>query len=117
VDQFIRDGRRQIGRQPRPFAVGHPFHMAHDILEQEGHALEGTIGQLLPGHLAGPFEHRPDNRIERRVVPFDPLDCGFDQLRRFDVLAMDKFREPEPVIFRIIGKCHSDSSPCYRDAR
>ena len=51
-----------------------------EILDEEGNAFEGAIGERAFGFLAGVLIPFIDHCIEGWIVPLDPFDGGFDQL-------------------------------------
>ena len=100
-----RDETRRHGSAPRAscrparsaappqgaVAVRHrlPGVVGGQILQQERHAAERTVGQVAAvGDLAGVVEPADDHGVERTVEPLDALDRRLGQLDRFRVAAL-----------------------------
>ena len=61
-----------------------------EVLEQEGHAAEGPVGQLARGLLARLVVEPMDDRVDLGVDALGALDRGLDQLRGRGLAAADQ---------------------------
>jgi hypothetical protein len=96
-------GGHEILQGPAPAAHGNPRPRMEYILEQEGHAGEGTGGDRRDGGLPGQFIHGDDHGVEARIPAFDPADRLFTEFGRAHLAFADEHRQTEavvPVIFR-----------------
>nr|WP_293248379.1 hypothetical protein [Nannocystis sp.] len=71
-----------------------------EVLEQEGDAGEGTLGQGLAGLGPGLLVHRGDDRVDARVDGLDALDDRLHELARVKLAGADERGEAEAVEFR-----------------
>ena len=92
-DERAVDGRDRHRVAERNVAVRHrlPGVRRPQVLQQERHAAERSLGQIGPGgDLAGVIEPAQDDGVDRSIELLDPLDRRFGQLERRNVTVGDE---------------------------
>ena len=69
-----------------------------EVLEQERHAAERTVGQRTVGVGARSFELAVDHGVQRGVDLLDPRDRRVDELAGMDLAVADEAGEPGCVV-------------------
>ena len=77
--------------------------LAVEVLHDDRHAAERTVGQVALGRGARPLEQRMDHRVHVVVQRFDARDRGVDQLDRLRVAAANERGLVGGVEIREIG--------------
>jgi hypothetical protein len=78
----------ELLQETHPTVPGIARGVAVEVLEQEGHAAEGSLGQRIGvGGRPRLGEEGMDDGVEVRIQPLDARDRGVDRLARRDLLV------------------------------
>ncbi len=83
---------------------------AGEILQQEGHAAEGPLGQRAGGLSPRALVVLVDDGVELRIEVFDQSDRSLDELFGRDLAPMDQRRETKRVMGCILRGLHGRAS-------
>jgi hypothetical protein len=73
-------------------------HHRQQILDQEGHAAQGAVGQVPLRRLARLVEHGVDDGVDLRVARLDAGNGGLDQFQRRHLPGAHQFGQAERVV-------------------
>jgi hypothetical protein len=91
--------------------------MGENILQQEGHALEGRVGRSLLCVLASALEGAINDRVQPRVEFLGARNRRIHHLERRHVPARDETGKTHSVIVDVFGKWHGSSPGERSDVR
>ena len=100
-DRQLVVGRRpklRVAERPHALVVRLARLLATDVLEQERHAAERTVGSAPTGIPPGALELPMDHAVQLRIERLDARHRGVDQFDRMDVAAPNQLGEPGRVV-------------------
>ena len=100
-------GIDHVAGEAAAVAVRPAGHGDAEILDQERHARERTVGRARPGRRAGFVVGLVDDGVERRIVPLDALDRRLDRLDRRHLARRDQAGETDAVMIGIVVETHA----------
>ena len=119
--EAVFGSRRQVGEEAAAPRGPRPGERGTQILEQEGHAGEGSLRQALLDGLRGEVVEFHHDRVDRRVARLDARDRRFQHLRRADLARLYERRQTERIIRIVLREaahgpppallCHSAPAP------
>ena len=98
--QLVVGGRPplRVAQRPHALVVRLAGLLAADVLEQERHAAERTVGEWAAGFPPGALELPMDHAVQLRIERLDSRHRGVDELDRLDVAAANQLRQACRVV-------------------
>src|SRR6266852_1370258 len=100
----VRGRGRGVREELRAPRHGHAGERRRQVLEEEGHALEGPVGQPVGDGLAAVIVELHGHGVDGAVSRLDPLDGGLEELARGDLAALHELGEAEGVVLLEVGE-------------
>ena len=106
--QLLGLGRVVVAGEGQPFAQRRAGQLRPEVLQQEGDAAEGSVGQGRGGLAPGPVEELVDDRVQLRIQLLDTSDRPLDQFGRGDLLGPDQLGLCGGVEEGVVAAAHAD---------
>ena len=103
-------GGGRIREEARAACHPDPGERSRQILQQEGYAGEGTVGQPVGERPAAEVVELHDHGVDARIARLDPLDGGLEQLGRLDLAAPHQVRQADGVVALVVGEAAQPAS-------
>src|SRR5712691_8498597 len=104
----VRSRGRRVREELRAPRHGNAGERRRQVLEEEGHALEGPVGQPVGDGLAPVIVELHGHGVDGAVSRLDPLDGGLEELARGDLAALHELGQAEGIVLLEIGEALHD---------